>query len=244
MKAPEAVGVGRALLNVLPHLWPKDAAGLRVRVVAAFVLLLIAKLVNVSIPFFYKAVIDRLSEPSDLALALPLGALLAYGGARLGAALFSEAPDAIFAKVSQRAGRRVSLSVFRHLFRLSLRYHLERRTGELARAIDRGVQAVTFMLGMVLFNILPTLFEFALVIGILLARYPWWFALIVFVTISAYAVFTIFATEWRTQFRRALNRHDNELSAQAVDSLLNYETVKTFTNEAYEAQRIDRALAG
>jgi ATP-binding cassette, subfamily B, heavy metal transporter len=237
-------GLLRALGEVVPHLWPKDARELRLRVVTAVLFLMFAKLINVTIPFAYKAVVDGLAEPPDALVTLPLAALLAYGGARLAAAFFSEARDAIFAKVSQRAGRQISLSVFRHLFQQSLRYHLDRRTGELSRAIDRGVQATTFMLGMVLFNILPTLFEFALVIAILLAGYPWWFALIVFVTISTYAIFSIFATEWRTQFRRELNIHDNEVSAQAVDSLLNYETVKTFTNEGFEARRIDRALAG
>jgi ATP-binding cassette subfamily B protein len=237
-------GLWRALIEVAPHLWPKDARALRIRVVAALAFLLTAKLVNIAVPFAYKAVVDALSGAGQVAVALPLGALLAYGGARLGAAFFAETRDAVFARVQQRAGRQIALSVFRHLFRLSLRYHLERRTGELSRAIDRGVQAVTFMLSMMLFNIFPTLFEFALVIGILLAGYPWWFALITFLTITAYAGFSIVATEWRTEFRRQLNRHDNEVSAQAVDSLLNYETVKTFTNEAYEAQRIDRALAG
>jgi ATP-binding cassette, subfamily B, heavy metal transporter len=234
----------RAIAEVAPYLWPKDARDLRLRVVAAVVFLLLAKLIAIAIPFAYKAVVDGLSEPPDIALTLPLAALLAYGGARLASALFVEGRDAIFAKVSQRAGRRISLSVFRHLFQLSLRYHLERRTGELARAIDRGVQAVTFMLGTVLFNVVPTLFEFVLVIGILLAGYPWWFAAITFVTITAYASFSFIATDWRTQFRRELNEHDNAVSAQAVDSLLNYETVKTFTNEGFEATRIDRALAG
>jgi ABC-type transport system involved in Fe-S cluster assembly fused permease/ATPase subunit len=237
-------GLWRALIEVAPHLWPKNARALRIRVVVALALLLTAKLVNIAVPFAYKAVVDALSGAGQVVVALPLAALLAYGGARLGAAFFAEARDAVFARVQQRAGRQIALSVFRHLFRLSLRYHLERRTGELSRAIDRGVQAVTFMLSMMLFNIFPTLFEFALVIGILLAGYPWWFALITFLTITAYAGFSIVATEWRTEFRRQLNLHDNEVSAQAVDSLLNYETVKTFTNEAYEAQRIDRALAG
>jgi ATP-binding cassette, subfamily B, heavy metal transporter len=225
-------GLWRALIEVAPHLWPKDARALQVRVVVALVFLLTAKLVNIAVPFAYKAVVDGLSGTGQVALALPLAALLAYGGARLGASFFAEARDAIFARVQQHAGRQIALSVFGHLFRLSLRYHLERRTGELARAIDRGVQAVTFMLSMMLFNIFPTLFEFALVIGILLAGYPWWFALITFLTITAYAGFSIVATEWRTEFRRQLNLHDNEVSAQAVDSLLNYETVKTFTNEA------------
>ncbi|HEX5079703.1 MAG TPA: ABC transporter ATP-binding protein/permease [Geminicoccaceae bacterium] len=236
-------GLRSALVRLLPHLWPEDARELRVRVVLAFVFLLLAKLINVAVPFFYKAVVDQLTPGEAGLIALPLAALLAYGGARFGAALFEEARDAIFAKVAERAGRKVSLSVFQHLFTMSLRYHLERRTGELARAIDRGVKAVSFMLGTILFSVVPILLEFALVIGILLARYEWPFALIVFVTISIYAVFTIVATEWRTKFRRIMNEHDNAVSAQAVDSLLNYETVKTFTNEGYEGERFDRTLA-
>ncbi len=234
--------LGLALAELAPFLWPKDAAEIRLRVVLAAMLLVLAKLINVTIPFFYKAVIDGLSTKEAGNLALPLAALLAYGGARLATAFFAQLRDALFAKVAQRAGRKVSLSVFRHLFQLSLRYHLGRRTGELSRAIDRGVKAITFMLGMVLFNILPTLFEFALVIGILLITYPWPFALITFVTIVAYAAFTIVATEWRTRFRRLMNTQDNAVSAQAVDSLLNYETVKAFTNEDLEAERFDRTL--
>ncbi|MDX1541425.1 MAG: ABC transporter ATP-binding protein/permease [Geminicoccaceae bacterium] len=237
-------GVARALKPLLPHLWPEDDRALRIRVVIAFALLIAAKLINVLIPFAYKAIVDGLSAPEGVAVALPLAALLAYGGARLGSALFAQARDAVFARVAQRAGRQVSLSVFRHLFALSLRYHLERRTGELARGIDRGVKAVTFMLGVILFSIVPTLLEFALVIGILLVEYHWVFALITAVTILGYAAFTIVATEWRTKFRRAMNTQDNEVSAQAVDSLLNYETVKTFTNERFEAERFDRTLAG
>ena len=239
----EKVGLWPALAGLVPYLWPKDARELRIRVVLSVILLIGAKLINVAIPFFYKAIVDGLTAPEAGAIvALPLVALLAYGGARLGTAFFAQLRDAIFAKVSQNAGRQVSLSVFRHLFRLSLRYHLGRRTGELSRAIDRGVKAITFMLGMVLFNVLPTIFEFVLVIGILLLNYPWPFALVTFVTIVGYALFTIIATEWRTKFRRIMNTEDNAVSAQAVDSLLNYETVKTFTNETLEADRFDRTL--
>ncbi|MEM8949158.1 MAG: ABC transporter ATP-binding protein/permease [Pseudomonadota bacterium] len=240
----EQVGIWPALISLAPYLWPKDFKELRIRVVIAVALLICAKLISVAIPFFYKAVVDGLTAPeAGAVIALPLLALLAYGGARLGTSLFAQLRDAIFAKVAQHAGRQVSLSVFNHLFRLSLRYHLGRRTGELSRAIDRGVRAITFMLGMVLFNILPTLFEFALVIIILLINYDWPFAFITFLTIVGYAVFTIIATEWRTQFRRIMNTEDNAVSAKAVDSLLNYETVKTFTNEGLESSRFDHALS-
>ena len=228
---------------ILPFLWPRESEGLRARVVIALVLLIAAKIITVQVPFLFKAIVDRLSEPEGALLALPLAALLAYGLARLCAAGFGEARDAVFAKVAEVAGRRVSLRVFSHLFTLSLRYHLERRTGELARVIERGVEAITFLLGIVLFNIGPTLFEFALVIGILLVKYPWPFALVTFLTIVAYAAFTFLASEWRIGIRREMNLRDNEVSAQSVDSLLNYETVKTFTNEAFERDRLDRTLA-
>ena len=228
---------------ILPFLWPRESAGLRARVVIALLLLIVAKIITVQVPFLFKAIVDRLSEPEGAILALPLAALLAYGLARLCASGFSELRDAVFAKVAEVAGRRVSLRVFSHLFSLSLRYHLERRTGELARVIERGVEAITFLLGIVLFNIGPTLFEFALVIGILLVQYPWPFALVTFLTIVAYAAFTFLASEWRIGIRREMNLRDNEVSAQSVDSLLNYETVKTFTNEAFERDRLDRTLA-
>ena len=228
---------------IVPFLWPRESAGLRARVVIALALLIAAKIITVQVPFFFKAVVDGLSEPEGALLALPLAALLAYGLARLCASGFSELRDAVFAKVAETAGRRVSLRVFSHLFTLSLRYHLERRTGELARVIERGVEAITFLLGIVLFNMGPTLFEFALVIGILLVKYPWPFALVTFLTIVAYAAYTFLASEWRIGIRREMNLRDNEVSAQSVDSLLNYETVKTFTNEGFERDRLDRTLA-
>jgi ATP-binding cassette, subfamily B, heavy metal transporter len=228
---------------ILPFLWPRESAGLRARVVIALLLLIAAKLITVQVPFFFKAVVDRLSAPESAALALPLAALLAYGLARLTAAGFGELRDAVFAKVAERAARHVSLKVFEHLFALSLRYHLERRTGELARITERGVEAIRFLLGVILFNVGPTLLEFTLVIGILLHEYPWYFALITFLTILIYAIFTFVASEWRIGIRREMNARDNEVSAQTVDSLLNYETVKAFTNERLERDRLDRTLA-
>ena len=236
-------GWGWLVRTVGPALWPRDAAGLRTRVVVALALVIGAKLVAVQIPFFYKAVVDGLSAGENAAATLPVAMLLAYGGARLASSLFTNLREAVFARVAQRAGRRLSLRVFTHLFELPLQFHLERRTGELSRAISRGVQAMTFVLGMVLFNLAPTAFEFVLVIGILLWNYHWSFALITALTIVGYAVFTVVATEWRTAFRREMNARDNDVAGRSVDGLLNYETVKTFTNEAYEAERLDRALA-
>ncbi len=227
---------------VLPELWPTGAPGLRARVVTALALVVAAKLVAVQIPFVYKAVVDGLSEPVSGVIALPLFMLLAYGIARLLSALLTQLREGLFARVAQRAGRRLSLRVYRHLFDLPLRFHLDRRTGELSRAIARGVQAMTFLLGMVLFNLAPTALEFLLVLALLLWNYHWSFAATTALTIVGYAVFTVVATEWRTAFRREMNARDNDVAGSSVDGLLNYETVKTFTNEAYEADRLDRAL--
>jgi ATP-binding cassette, subfamily B, heavy metal transporter len=227
---------------VWPYLWPRDSLELRARVLVALAFLIAAKLVNISIPFFLKAVVDRVSQPN--LLAIPLAALLAYGAARLGTAVFTELRDAVFAKVGERAGRRMALSVYEHLFALSLGYHLQRRTGELSRAIERGVHAVSFLLQTGLFSLGPTILEFVLVLGILLARYPLSFAAITAATVVAYAVFTIVTTNWRTRFRREMNERDNEFSAQAVDGLINYEVVKAFANERHESARLDRSLEG
>jgi len=224
-----------------PHLWPRDSLELRVRVVLALGLLIAARLVNITVPFFLKAVVDQVSQPS--LAAVPLAVLIAYGAARLGATLFGELQDAVFAKVGQRAGRRMALRVYDHLFQLSLAYHLQRRTGELSRAIERGVKSIAFLLQTALFSMAPVLFEFVLVIAILLWRYPLSFAAITFVTVAAYALFTIVTTNWRTRFRREMNERDNEFSGAAVDGLINYEVVKAFANEGYESRRLDRALA-
>jgi ABC-type transport system involved in Fe-S cluster assembly fused permease/ATPase subunit len=240
---PRGVDWPRIRAVILPFLWPKESLELRVRVVLAFTLLVAGKVITVQVPFFFKAVVDRLSEPEGALLALPLAALLAYGLARLSSSCFGELRDGIFAKVVEHAARRISLAIFQHLFDLSLRYHLERRTGELARIIERGVQAIRFLLGVILFNVGPTLLEFGLVIGILLYKYPWPFALVTFVTIGAYAAFTFIASEWRIAIRREMNARENEVSAQTVDSLLNYETVKAFGNEAFESDRLDGTLA-
>lgn len=225
---------------VLPHLWPSDSPRLKLGIGIAFACLVAAKLVNIAVPFLLKAVVNAVSQPS--LAAIPLAALIAYGAARLGAAAFNELRDAFFARPAQRAGRRLAMRVYEHLFDLSLAYHLQRRTGELARAIERGVHSITFLLDTALFSLGPTLLEFALVIGLLLWQYPPAFAVITFLTVAAYAVFTIATTNWRTQYRRAMNAADNEFSGQAVDGLINYEVVKAFANEGLEARRLDRSL--
>ncbi len=231
----------RIARRLAPYLWPRGEGALRRRVVAAVAALVVAKLVNVSVPFWLKAVVDRLE--GDLLTAVPIGLILAYGAARLGATLFQELRDALFARVGERAGCRLALAVYRHLFAQPLAFHLEKRTGELARAVERGVHGVAFLLKTVLFSLVPTVFEFALVILLLLINYPPSLALILFLTIIAYALFTVVTTEWRTRFRREMNRRDNEFSALAVDGLVNYETVKVFANEEHELARLGRALA-
>ncbi len=241
MSGQRDIGWGELARLVGPHLWPRDSLELRVRVVLAFVLLICAKLVNITVPFFLKAVVDEVSRPG--LAAVPVAVLIAYGASRLGAGLFGELQDAVFAKVGQRAGRRMALRVYDHLFQLSLGYHLQRRTGELSRAIERGVKSMAFLLQTALFSMAPVLIEFVLVIVILLWRYPFSFAAITFVTVAAYAVFTIVTTNWRTRFRREMNERDNEFSGAAVDGLINYEVVKAFANEGYESRRLDGALA-
>jgi ATP-binding cassette, subfamily B, heavy metal transporter len=224
----------------LPYVWPEGETGLRARVVAAFLCLLGAKLVTIYVPFFLKWTIDALGEPG--LETIPLALLIGYGAARLFSSVFQQLRDALFAKVGARAGRHLALAVYTHLFALSLRYHLERRTGELARAIDRGVKALSFLLRTALFSLAPTFLEFALVIGILLWNYPPSFAGIVFVTIVGYAVFTVVTTNWRTIIRRELNAADNAFNASAVDGLINYEVVKAFANEGFERRRLDDQL--
>lgn len=239
---PEAGATRRLVQLVLPHLWPAEP-GLRWMVAWAAIFMLAGKLVTVATPFALKGVVDSLAPKEGVGPELiPLAFLLAYGAARLGATLFNELRDTVFARVAERGGRLVARRTYEHLFALSLRWHLERRTGELARAISRGVQAVGFMLHTALFTMGPVVLELVLVLGILVWKYPPAFAIVTLATVLVYAVFTIATTEWRNRFRREMNEKDNEFSAQAVDGLINYEIVKAFGNEAYETRRLDRAL--
>ncbi len=229
--------------TLLPYLWPRDNLELRIRVVAAVVLLVAAKAVNVAVPWFYKGAVDALTPPGGAAIvAVPVFILVAYGVARVFAQAFGELRDAVFAKVAQRAIRKAALETFRHLHGLSLRFHLDRRTGEISRAIERGSAGIEFLLNFMLFNVLPTLFEVALVCGILWWWFGGWYALITFGCIAGYVAWTLAITEWRTKFRRKMNETDNAAHTRAIDSLLNFETVKYFGNEAHEARRFDTAL--
>ncbi len=231
-----------ALRGLAPYLWPRGRADLRARVVLALVFLAAAKVATVFVPVFMKQAVDALSVGDKALIALPLAAILAYGLARILTLAFGELRDAVFAKVAQRAIRAVALATFRHLHALSLRFHLDRQTGGLSRAIERGTKGIDFLLSYVLFSVLPTLLEIALVAGILWWMFDWRFSAVTLVTILGYVWFTFWVTEWRIKLRRAMNESDSEASTKAIDSLLNFETVKYFGNEEHEARRFDGAL--
>ncbi len=231
------------LRTLAPHLWPQGETGLKARVVLALSFLTLSKLSGVYVPILFKHAIDALSAKGVDALILaPVGLIVAYGLLRVLSQAFGELRDAVFAKVAQRAVRRVGLDTFKHLHALSLRFHLDRQTGGLSRAIERGTKGIEFLLQFMLFNVLPTLLEITLVCGILWNLYSIDYAAITFATIIGYIVFTIVLTEWRTKYRREMNDRDSEATTKAVDSLLNYETVKYFGNELHEANRFDTAL--
>jgi len=221
------------------HLWPKGEIGLRIRVAVAMVLLILAKVTNVYVPILYKHAVDALGEPAAQAITVPIALILAYGVARVLAQAFGEVRDAIFAPVSQRAIRNLALEVFQHLHALSLRYHLERQTGGLSRVIERGTQGMEFLIRFTTFNILPTLFEIVLVSGILWTLYDWRFMAVTLGAVTSYILFSVILSEWRIKFVRRMNDADTDANAKAIDSLLNYETVKYFGNESHEAKRYD-----
>ena len=226
----------RTIAALLPYLWEFKG-----RVILALSLLVLAKLANVSVPLVLKEIVDALNQPNAI-LVLPAFLLISYGALRLCSTLFGELRDAIFAKVTQRAIRRVANKVFVHLHTLSLRFHLERQTGGVSRDIERGSRGISFLMNFMLFNILPTLLEIGLVLAILISQYDIWFAIIIILTLLAYIALTLIVTEWRMIFRRTMNTMDSKANTQAIDSLLNYETVKYFGNEAWEARRYDEHL--
>ena len=214
------------------------------RVTFALFCLIGAKLANVAVPLVFKDIIDALAITPDKAVILvPLGLVAAYGVLRFSSALFTELRELVFARVTQRAVRTIALQVFEHLHALSLRFHLERQTGGLTRDIERGTRSIGSLISYTLYSILPTLVEISLVLGILLARYEASFALITFFTLAIYITFTFSLTNWRTHLRRTANELDSAANSRAIDSLLNYETVKYFNNEAFEATRYDAQMA-
>jgi ATP-binding cassette subfamily B protein len=228
------------IATLLPYLWVY-----KWRVLAALLCLVGAKMANVGVPLVLKKLIDALtinpSSPHAL-LVLPLGALVAYGALRFSTTLFTELREFLFARVTQRAVRTIALKVFRHLHALSLRFHLNRQTGGMTRDIERGTRGVSSLVSYSLFSILPTLVEITLVLGYLGTHYDAWFAGITAIALVTYITFTVTVTEWRTHFRRTMNDLDSKANTKAIDSLINYETVKYFGNEDYEAQRYDEGL--
>jgi ATP-binding cassette subfamily B protein len=228
------------LKTLFPYLW-----AYKWRVSLALVFLVGAKLANVGVPLVLKKLIDGLTiKPGDpqALLVLPLGILIAYGALRLSTTLFTELREFVFARVTQRAVRTIALQVFRHLHALSLRFHLNRQTGGVTRDIERGTRGIASLVSYSLFSILPTLVEITLVLAYLVTHYNGWFAGITGIALLTYIAFTVSVTEWRTHFRRTMNDLDSKANTKAIDSLLNYETVKYFGNEEYEAQRYDEGL--
>ncbi len=228
------------LKTLFPYLWVY-----KWRVLLALLCLVGAKMANVGVPLVLKVLIDKMSiSPSNpqALLVLPLGILVAYGALRLSTTLFTELREFMFAKVTQRAVRTIALNVFRHLHALSLRFHLNRQTGGMTRDIERGTRGVSSLISYTLFNILPTLVEITLVLGYLVTHYDIWFSIITGVALVLYIFFTVMITDWRTHFRRTMNDLDSKASTKAIDSLINYETVKYFGNEDYEARRYDEGL--
>ncbi len=228
------------LKTLVPYLW-----AYKWRVLFALVCLISAKVANVGVPLVLKKLIDSLtitpSHPATL-LALPAGVLIAYGLLRLSTTIFTELREFFFAKVTQRAVRTIALKVFRHLHALSLRFHLNRQTGGITRDIERGTRGISSLVSYTLFSILPTLVEITLVLVYLMVQYDIWFSAITLVALTTYIAFTVVVTEWRTHFRRTMNDLDSKANTKAIDSLLNYETVKYFGNEEYEAKRYDEGL--
>lgn len=237
----EPAGLNEAwdvLKTIWPYLWE-----FRARMGVAFVLLVLAKVATVTMPWALKHIVDSLDRTQHQIIAVPLLMLAFYGLLRFGSVFFSEARDAVFSRITERAMRRMVLRVFRHLHALELEFHLSRQTGGISRDIDRGGNGFGFLMRMLVFNIVPTLIEITMVAGILLINFSPWYALIILVSVGIYIYFTITTTEWRNRFVREMNQLDSETNTRAIDSLLNYETVKYFNNEHYEAERYDGNLA-
>ena len=229
-------GDWNTIRTLLPYLWEY-----KFRVLAAITCLVLAKVANVGVPILLKRIVDNL-DAQTAALVVPLALLVAYGLLRLSTTMFTELREYLFAKVTQRAVRKIALQVFRHLHALSLRFHLQRQTGGLTRDVERGQRGISTLISYTLFSILPTLVEIALVSAILIARYDWTFMAITAGALCVYITFTVFITEWRTQYRRTMNELDSKANVRAIDSLLNYETVKYFGNEEWEARRYDESM--
>src|SRR5580700_5243262 len=241
------------LFNLWPYIWPSDRADLKARVLFATALVFAAKLATVTVPFTFKWATDALAGhgtapigPNDWlawALATPVMMTLAYGGMRILMGVLTQWRDGIFAKVAMNAVRRLAFLTFEHMHLLSLRFHLERKTGGLTRVLERGRNAIETIVRMLLLQLLPTIVEVVLVAWVLLFHFDWRYLVVVLLTVALYVGFTFYATEWRISIRRSMNDSDNDANAKAIDSLLNYETVKYFSAEEREAKRYDRSMA-
>lgn len=236
-----------AIIKEMSHyLWPKNNPGVKTRVVISLSLLVAGKLLNVQVPFFFKNIVDSMNidfaATSSTAWTVAGTVVMGYGLARIGSTVAQEIRNAVFANVAQKAIRKVAADVFEHLLRLDLNFHLSRQTGGLSRAIDRGTKGISFLLSSIVFHIFPTALEISLVCGILTYKFGPSFAVATIGTMAAYAIFTIQTTAWRTKFRKQANAADNQAATTAVDALINYESVKYFNNEHYEATQYDKAL--
>jgi ABC-type transport system involved in Fe-S cluster assembly fused permease/ATPase subunit len=248
---------GGSLLAVIrglwPHIWPADRRDLQIRVALSMVLLLLAKLATIAVPFTFKWATDALTGQGSAPVApdawlvwvfaAPLAMTVAYGGMRILMAVLTQARDGIFAKVAMNGVRRLAYRTFEHMHQLSLRFHLERKTGGLTRVLERGRNAIETIVRMVIMQLVPTIIELGLIVGVLLYQFDWRYVVVILLTVTCYMVFTYFATEWRIGIRRQMNDSDTDANVKAIDSLLNYETVKYFVAEEREARRYDRSMA-
>ncbi|WP_408906302.1 ABCB family ABC transporter ATP-binding protein/permease [Muricoccus nepalensis] len=248
---PAPRGTFATLRSLAPYLWPKGEPGLRARVVGALVLLALAKVANVLVPIAYSRAVNALTPHlgegaaagTAAVLTVPVALVVGYGLLRVASSAFGELRDAVFTKVQGRAARRIALQVFTHMHALSLRFHLDRQTGGLSRVIERGTRGINFVLDFMIFNIIPTILEILMVAVILWKLFDFTFAAVTLGTIALYVAFTLVFTNWRLRFRRQMNETDQEANTRAIDSLLNYETVKYFGNERHEERRYDASLA-
>src|SRR5438132_5338364 len=243
------------LVHLWPYIWPADRRDLKLRVVGALVLLLLAKLATITVPFTFKWATDALAgvptAPAGSSvgswltwvLAAPVLMTAAYGGTRILMAVLTQARDGVFAKVAMHAVRRLAIMTFEHMHLLSLRFHLERKTGGLTRVLERGRNAIETIVRMVIMQLVPTAIELALIVAVLLYQFDWRYVVVILITVACYMVFTYLATEWRINIRRRMNDSDTDANIKAIDSLLNYETVKYFVAEEREAKRYDRSMA-
>jgi ATP-binding cassette, subfamily B, heavy metal transporter len=245
----EGGALWRTLYHLWPYMWPADRPDLKARVLLALGLLMAAKLATIAVPFTFKWATDALvqdtggAELTTLVLAVPLAMTAAYGGTRILMAVLTQARDGLFAKVAMNAVRRLAILTFEHMHQLSLRFHLERKTGGLTRVLERGRNGIETIVRMVILQLVPTIVEVLMISGVLLYQFDWRYVLVIFITVALYMWYTYIATEWRIGIRRKMNESDTDANTKAIDSLLNYETVKYFSAEQRETARYDRSMA-